>query len=81
MKLGEVLKKERENRDLPVATVAQRLGIEIEEYRAMESGEHAQLEALGGMLLGFNELIEGQVNQIFYPCGLPFSEVRDYGVS
>ena len=39
MKLGDVLKKERENRDLSVAEVADRLKIPEAEYQAIEAGE------------------------------------------
>lgn len=38
MKLGDVLKKERENRDLPAAEVAGKLGISEDEYQEIEAG-------------------------------------------
>ncbi len=81
MKLGEVLKQERERRQLSIPEIAERLGVEVAQYEAIEAGEDSSFEAIGALVLGFNELIEGQVNQLFYPCGLPFTEVRAYDVS
>ena len=39
MRLGDVLKKERERRKLTVEEVVGRLGIQTEQYRQMEEGE------------------------------------------
>jgi len=39
MKLGDVLRKEREKRNLDVARVAEHLAIPESDYRAMEAGE------------------------------------------
>ncbi len=39
MKLGDVLKKERENRELSATEVADKLGISEDEYQQIESGE------------------------------------------
>jgi transcriptional regulator with XRE-family HTH domain len=39
MKLGDVLKKERERKKLTVEVVAARLGIPIEQYQEMEEGK------------------------------------------
>lgn len=39
MKLGDVLKKERENKDLTTAEVAEKLGIPEDEYSGIEAGE------------------------------------------
>ncbi len=39
MKLGEVLKKERENRSLSVASIAEELRISEDEYQKIEAGE------------------------------------------
>ncbi len=81
MKLGEVLKKERENRNLTAAAVAERLGVEPARYQAIEAGEDSSFESAAELMVGFNELVKGQANQLFYPCGLPFTEVRDYDVA
>lgn len=39
MKLGDVLKKERENKEIEVAAMAEKLGLPAEEYAAIEAGE------------------------------------------
>ena len=39
MKLGDVLRKEREKREVPAADVAEHLGVSEEEYAALEAGE------------------------------------------
>ena len=80
MKLGDVLKKEREHRNISTADAAKRLGISEADLVAIEGGENADFESAATLVLSFNEMITGQVNQIFYPCGLPFTQVRDYEV-
>lgn len=39
MKLGDVLKKERKNKDLSISEVASKLGISEDDYQKMEAGE------------------------------------------
>lgn len=39
MKLGDVLRKERKNKDLSVEEVAKKLGLTTKKYEAMEAGE------------------------------------------
>ena len=41
MKLGDVLRKEREGRDFSLEEVAQHLGLPVEEYQEIEAGETA----------------------------------------
>ena len=81
MKLGDVLKKEREGRGLSSAEVADRLNISEPAYLAIEAGENADFDSAAELVLDFNELITGQVNQLYYPCGIPFTRVRDYEVT
>ncbi|MEM1178170.1 MAG: helix-turn-helix domain-containing protein [Acidobacteriota bacterium] len=80
MKLGEVLRKERERKSLSLEDVAERMQISVEALQALEAGANHEFENAGGLLLQFNQLIEGQVSQIFYPCGLPFQELDDYPI-
>ncbi len=81
MKLGDVLKKEREGRGLSTAEVASRLEISEQDLAAIEAGENSSFENAANLVLSFNEMIGGQVNQLYYPCGLPFTEVRGYEVA
>jgi len=77
MKLGEVLKKEREKTGLSHEQVAEKLSISMEEYLEIENGE-SPIEKYGLMLQNFAKVIEQPVSNIFYPCGLPFQELDDY---
>ncbi len=81
MKLGDVLKKERENRNITAAKMAGRLGISLSDYEQLELGKNSAFEDAAAMVVAFNEMIGGQVNQLFYPCGLPFSQVVTYKVT
>ena len=49
MKLGDVLKKERERKGLPEEVVAGELSLDVDEYRELESGE-SQIEEWGQKL-------------------------------
>ena len=49
MKLGDVLRKERERKRLPEEVVAQALSLPVDEYRALEGGE-SQIEEWGQKL-------------------------------
>ncbi len=80
MKLGDVLKKERERKGLSVGAAAERMGVSAEVYEAIEAGQNADFESAAALVLSFNEMIEGQVSQLYYPCGIPFTEVTDYEV-
>ena len=49
MKLGDVLRKERQRKRLPEEVVAQALSLPVDEYRALEGGE-SQIEEWGQKL-------------------------------
>ncbi len=48
-----------------------------EDYERIEAGE-SPIEVYGPLALGFAEVIEQPVFNLFYPCGLPFQELDDY---
>ena len=77
MKLGEVLKKEREKKKISVEAIAQRLQIPPREWEVIESGD-SPLENYAALLQQFAKMIDQPVNELFYPCGLPFQELDDY---
>ncbi len=81
MKLGDVLKKERERKGLSFEATAEQLGVSVEKYGAIEAGEDTDFESAATLVLTFNEMIEGQVGQLYYPCGLPFADVTGYKVN
>ena len=81
MKFGEVMRQQREIQGLSEEEVADRLGLELDAYRALESGVNRPFESAAGQVLRFAELLGGQVNQLFYPCGIPFETVKRFDVS
>jgi transcriptional regulator with XRE-family HTH domain len=74
---GVLIKKHRERRGLNSEELAGLLGVSIEEINSIENGE-SPLETYGPLLLGFAEMIEQPIFNLFYPCGLPLDEVNDY---
>ncbi len=87
---GPLIKGHREQREKRAAEVAESLDtyeemksqegyepLTLDDYRKIEAGE-SPIEKYGPLLLGFAEVIEQPVFNIFYPCGLPFQELDDY---
>jgi transcriptional regulator with XRE-family HTH domain len=74
---GGLIRKHRERREKSEAELAEALGISEEEYKRIETGE-SEIEVYGPRFLGFAEVIEQPVFNLFYPCGLPFQELDDY---
>lgn len=74
---GGLIKKHREKREKSEAELAEALGISEDEYKKIEAGK-SPLETYGPRFLGFAEVIEQPVFNLFYPCGLPFQELDDY---
>lgn len=74
---GGLIKKHREKREKSEAELAEAIGVSEEEYRKIEAGK-SELEVYGPRFLGFAEVIEQPVFNLFYPCGLPFQELDDY---
>ncbi len=77
MKLGDVLKKERENKGVSAREMARQLEIELDEYERIEAGA-SPLEAHAAMVVNFAKAVGKPVNEIYYPCGIPFQELDDY---
>ena len=82
MKLGDVLRKEREMRrgDMQrieeVWTDMRPLSMDV--IKAIEAGEHDEFEQAAALIAGYCQAFDIPVSQIFYPCGLPFQELDDY---
>lgn len=53
------------------------LEVSEEDYQEVEAGK-TEIEKYGPLFLGFAEVIEQPVFNLFYPCGLPFQELDDY---
>lgn len=74
---GELIRRHRERQGLSTAALAEQLDLPESEYTAIEAGE-SPLERFGPLCLGFAELVEQPVFNLFYPTGLPFQELEDY---
>ena len=74
---GKLIRKHREKRSLSQQQLAEQLQWQVEQLESVENGE-SLLESLGPLLLRFAETIEQPIFNLFYPCGLPFGELKDY---
>lgn len=80
MKLGDVLKKERERKGISAKAMAETLGVAPSDYDQIEGGS-SDLETYAHFLTNFAKIVDQPVNGLFYPCGLPFQEIEDYQIS
>jgi transcriptional regulator with XRE-family HTH domain len=74
---GTLIKGHRERREKSVKELAEALEMSEDAYLEIEAGK-SPIERYGPLLLGFAEVIEQPVFNLFYPCGLPFQELDDY---
>src|SRR5262245_53421712 len=74
---GQLITKHRENRELSREALAEKLNWTTEELALVEEGK-SPLEQYAPLLLRFAEVIDQPIFNLFYPCGLPFAELRDY---
>jgi transcriptional regulator with XRE-family HTH domain len=76
---GELIRKHREGRGKTPEQMAEALGISLEEYGRIESGQ-SEVEEYGPLFLRFAEVIEQPVFNLFYPFGLPLDKLslEDY---
>ena len=83
---GPLIKGHRERREKSVEEILEAVNRERvdptpelsqEEYLEIEAGK-SPIEKYGPLFLGFAEVIEQPVFNLFYPCGLPFQELDDY---
>lgn len=81
---GPLIRNHRESKGLSATAVAEKLGIPLEEYEAIEAGT-SDIEEWGPFFLRFAaEVLDphfpGVVFNLFHPFGLPFEKlsVQDY---
>jgi transcriptional regulator with XRE-family HTH domain len=74
---GHLVSVHREKRELSREDLAKRLEWPMEELALVESG-NSPLEEYAPLLLRFSEMVDQPIFNLFYPCGLPFGELRDY---
>lgn len=74
---GRLIKAHRLKRSLSSQELAEEIDLPISELEAVENGA-SPLETYGPFFLAFAELIEQPVFNLFYPCGLPYTELNEY---
>lgn len=74
---GQLIGEYRKWREKTPQQMAEALGISVDEYNAIEQGS-SPIEKYGPRLLGFAQVIDQPVFNLFYPCGLPLAELEDY---
>jgi DNA-binding XRE family transcriptional regulator len=74
---GQLIMKHREKRGLNRESLAKQLNWTTEELALVEDGK-SPLEQYAPLLLGFVEVIDQPIFNLFYPCGLPFAKLMDY---
>ncbi len=74
---GELIRKHRERRQITADQLAQQLGITREELDEIEAGRSG-IEEVGPLLLGFAEIIEQPVFNLYLPCGIQYDQLDDY---
>lgn len=74
---GRLIKKHREKRELSREQLVAQLGWPSELLTSLEEGG-SPLEHYAPVLLRFAEMIEQPVFNLFYPCGLPYTDLKDY---
>ncbi|HKQ08252.1 MAG TPA: helix-turn-helix domain-containing protein [Blastocatellia bacterium] len=74
---GRLIRAHRESRGLSRETLATQLGWPVEQLAAVESGV-SPLEQYAPLTLRFAEAVDQPIFNLFYPCGLPFTELTDY---
>jgi transcriptional regulator with XRE-family HTH domain len=74
---GELIRKHRERKQLTSDQFAQQLGISREDLDEIEAGRSG-IEEYGPILLGFAEIIEQPVFNLYLPCGIQYDQLDDY---
>jgi len=74
---GKLIRAHRERKGLSQKELAEKLKISVSELESMEDGE-TQLETYAPALLSFAEAVSQPIFNLFYPCGLPLAELKDY---
>jgi transcriptional regulator with XRE-family HTH domain len=74
---GELIRKHRERKQMTADQLAQQLGISREEMEEIEAGRSG-IEEYGPLLLGFAEIIEQPVFNLYLPCGIQYDQLDDY---
>jgi transcriptional regulator with XRE-family HTH domain len=75
--LGSRVRARREEQKKTAPEMAKAVELSEQEYAEVEAGK-SLLEHLAPLFLAFAEAIDQPVFNLFYPCGLAFSRLKDY---
>ncbi len=82
VKLGDVLKKERENRGFGLDRIEEvwtdMRPLSLRKIQEIESGESEEFEHAAALVAAYAKAFDIPVSQLYYPCGIPFQELDDY---
>ncbi len=82
MKLGDVLKKEREMRGGTLDRIEEvwtdMRPLSAKAIGEIEAGTHEEFELAAALVAAYSKAFEIPVSQLYYPCGLPFQSIDDY---
>jgi transcriptional regulator with XRE-family HTH domain len=74
---GRLVRTNREKKGLSRDDLAKQLEWSVEDLALVESG-NSPLEQYAPLLLRFSEVVDQPIFNLFYPCGLPFGQLKDY---
>jgi transcriptional regulator with XRE-family HTH domain len=74
---GRLVRTHREKKELSRDDLAKQLEWSVEDLALVESG-NSPLEQYAPLLLRFSEVVDQPIFNLFYPCGLPFGQLKDY---
>jgi transcriptional regulator with XRE-family HTH domain len=74
---GRLIRMRREQTGVTEENLAAAMALSIAQLRAVESGD-SPLEQFGRLLLRYAELVDQPIFNLFYPGGVPLSQLADY---
>jgi transcriptional regulator with XRE-family HTH domain len=74
---AHLIREHREERGKTVEEMAALLEMSVDDYLPIEKGT-SPIEKVGPLMLGFAELIEQPVFNLYLPCGVLYSKLEDY---
>jgi transcriptional regulator with XRE-family HTH domain len=74
---GHLVTRHRERRAMSQEELGNRVGWHVDRIALIEAGK-TPIEIYGPLLLRFSEMVDQPIFNLFYPCGLPYAELKDY---
>ena len=74
---ARLIREHREERGKTIEEMAEFIELSVDEYLPIEKGT-SPIEKVGPLMLGFAELIEQPVFNLYLPCGVLYQKLDDY---